>query len=62
MYTLLDTALYDWSLRFEKQLPMSGGLIKEKAAIIFFHKLDIILPCSRDTTQNLYKCISPLIA
>ncbi|KAF8426726.1 hypothetical protein EV426DRAFT_641112 [Tirmania nivea] len=31
----LDTVLYDWFLRFEKQVPMSGDLIKEKAVIIF---------------------------
>ena len=55
----LNIALYDWFLRFEKQVPMSGGLIKGKASIIFIHKLD---PCSRDTTQNFYKCITPLIA
>ena len=34
-YPVLDTVQYDWLLHFEKQVPMSGDLIKEKAAISF---------------------------
>lgn len=34
-YPELDTVLYDWFLKFKRQVPMSGELIKQKAAIIF---------------------------
>ena len=34
-YPELDTVLFDWFLRFERQVPMSGELIKEKAVLIF---------------------------
>jgi len=34
-YPELDAILYDWFLRFERQIRISGDLINEKAAIIF---------------------------
>ena len=34
-YPELDTVLYEWFLCFERQVPMSGELIKQKAAIVF---------------------------
>ena len=34
-YPELDSVLHEWFLRFEQQVPMSGDLIKERAAHIF---------------------------
>lgn len=34
-YPELDTVLYEWFLRFKRQVAMSGELIKQKAGIIF---------------------------
>ena len=34
-YPELDTVLYDWFLCFERQVPMSGELIKQKAVFVF---------------------------